>query len=233
MTTIDLIPAIELKYLANKEFKTDVLNIRRMFGINDNGIEDIGEIIDFDQKLRDADEFAKNYILQVGIISKKYHDLENTIDLEMFVETGRVPVSGELHNITAKTKKTALITKPVITPYRWPDQASEVSAGLSITFKIRDRIKLTHLDNWFATHGDTIVQHCEKHFITHTHKVEEIENWEMLAEIIRLRNEEKMPYAMIADNLCKMYPHDVGVKNGKINEQSVKMRYLRHVESQK
>lgn len=216
------IPTIELFYICDDDFHKEVDEVRKKFSIETNkeGIVDILNVLSFDQMLIDDSVIRNKYYSVISGVCRKYHIEDYLNDVEIFVESGLTP-----YDLTPKgIVKPIPITKPEIRPR---DNNIPEIFGCKVEFVVRCAISQKDLNNWFERYREFLLIEINDNFKGSKRSITKLEKLTKILRIIELRDEKKLTFSQIADELCTLYPHDRDAIEGLINEVSVRKIYNR------
>lgn len=222
--TKQLIATIELLYICDDEFKSDIKSLRKKYGFKNISLNH-QNAVNFDQRLINEEELSVKYDKDIKNICEFYSLEGSENDLEMFIEAGCVP--GSYQSLETNFSNSKFCNLKVL-PASFKNGKSEIPGSpLFVRFKIRRPIKIGELQDWFNDQSGEIVTMVNDHFKTAKTVVTKLDKLERLIKIIHLKDNMKMTYREIVDHLFKEYDDDPNATKG-ITEQSVKMLYNRY-----
>lgn len=227
------ISEIELLYLCDDDFKSDIKKIRKKFSIKTEKDEkeevvSVEDILDFDNKLICDLNFRDIYFLAIDKLAEEHEIGGLDEDLQIFVESGETHYTFGKHGI----RRPRIFSKPRVElkDVFGLDAKHAVSLiGVNVSFSVKKYVLMTDLNKWFKLHAEDIVLQCNDHLADFRVGITKKTKAERIVRLIQLReNRPELTWVEIAEIIRKDNPDDPDSVNDVINEKSCLMMYQRY-----
>lgn len=220
------ISEIELLYLCNDKFKSDVKELRKKFDIKtfEKKDFDVDSYVDFDRKIISDNKLMRKYESELKLLATKHKATDYLSELESLVEGG--VSSFDTQHLNKGVKLQGPIGNPTFKAREVDAPAS--LAGYKIEFKIKGPLLKSQLVKWAERHEDEIISISSDLFNGSKRSFKRIDSLDKLLKIIYYRDEMNFQFSDIANILCKQNHEDQDVVDGKVNEDSVRKLYNRY-----
>ena len=228
------ISTLDLLYLCDDDFKSDVKKIRDKYSIKTEVDENEDEIVPINEFMRFDDRFIHNealrneYLNLVEELASKYELDGLNEELQLYIESGESIYTTRRNQLGKPVK----ILKPrvVVRELRAFDKKYSVPiGGVNVVFNVRKKIFKEDLTQWIKKHADTIAIQVNDYLNDYGVGITKLTKTERIIEVIKTR--EKYPdktWSEIADIISDKNPNDPDSYNAVINPKSIEMLYKRY-----